>query len=174
MKVNKSDSENELSAQEWTISPWRGTLFIWLFGLFKVPLIWYVRPTVIELNHQRTRIRISLRWRTKNHLKSMYFGVLAIGADLAGGILAMMQIRAHKANVSLVFKDIHGEFLKRPEDDVVFTCDDGPAIADLVKQTIESSERQNLPVTITATCPTKFGDEPVARFTLTLSLKRRV
>ncbi len=35
------------------------------------------------------RIRIPLGWRTRNHLGSMYFGALATGADLVGGLLVM-------------------------------------------------------------------------------------
>lgn len=172
MKDEISEQQPDINHQ-WSISPFRGTLFIWAFGLLKVPLIWYVRPSVVELNQHRAAIKIALRWRTKNHLRSMYFGVLAIGADLAGGILAMMLIRKRKANVSLVFKDIQGEFLKRPEADVLFTCNDGPAISALVDQTLASGERHNLPVKIIATCPAKSGNEPVATFTLTLSLKKR-
>jgi hypothetical protein len=36
-----------------------------------------------------------------------------------------------------------------------------------------SGERVTLPVAVTATVPDKYGDEPVARFTLGLSVKRK-
>jgi hypothetical protein len=38
---------------------------------------------------------------------------------------------------------------------------------------LNSDERHNMPVEIIATCPKKLGDEVVARFTLTLSLKKK-
>ncbi len=158
------------------ISLWKATAFIRLFGIFKVPLIWHVRPKVLEINENRVVIKIPLRWRTKNHLNSMYFGSLAIGADIAGGMLAMLMLRelgVAGADVSFVFKDISGQFLKRPESDVHFTCNDGPAIKDLVNRAVHSTERHNLPVTIIATCPKKSGTEAVAKFTLTLSLKKK-
>ncbi|MEY4631453.1 MAG: hypothetical protein RIQ81_1573 [Pseudomonadota bacterium] len=158
---------------QFTIPPWKATMFIRAFGLFKVPLIWYVRPKVLELNEERVVVKIPLRWRTKNHLNSMYFGTLAIGADIAGGMLAIMMVRQAGKDVSFVFKDIKGEFLKRPEADTLFTCTDGPAIRTLVDRAINSPERQNETVNIVATCPEKSGDEPVARFQLTLSLKRK-
>jgi hypothetical protein len=161
------------NTERFSMSPWKATMFIRAFGLLKVPLIWYVRPSVLELNEQRVVIKIPLRWRTKNHLQSMYFGSLAIGADIAGGILAIMMVRQAGKAVSFVFKDIKGEFLKRPEADTLFTCEDGPAIKKLVERTIHSSERQNETVTIVATCPEKSGSEPVARFQLTLSLKSK-
>lgn len=161
------------ASQPFSVKPWKATAFIRMFGIFKVPLIWYVRPKVMELNEQRIVVKIRLRWRTKNHLNSMYFGTLAIGADIAGGMLAMMMLRDMGIDVAFVFKDIKGEFLKRPEGDVLFTCSDGPSIRELVNRTANSADRHNLPVTIIATCPAKSGDEPVARFVLTLSLKKK-
>jgi acyl-coenzyme A thioesterase PaaI-like protein len=148
----------------------RNTLGVRAFGLFKIPLLFFVSPTVLDLSDQRCVVRIPLNRRTRNHLKSMYFGTLACGADISGGLIAMRLI-GNKA--SLVFKDFHAEFLKRPESDVLFTCEDGPVIQELVRKTLASDERQHAPVQVVATCPDKFGSEPVAKFTLTLSLKRR-
>ncbi len=147
------------------------TIAIRAFALVKIPLIAFVRPQVIERSLDRCVIKIPLRHRTKNHLGSMYFGVLATGADCAGGFLAMEHIRHSGKKISLVFKDFHADFLKRPEADVLFSCEDGGKIATLVKKTIETGTRQTEPIIIVATCPKTFGDEPVARFTLGLSLK---
>ena len=58
------------------------------FGILKVPLIWYCRPKVIEHTDEKIEIKIALKRRTRNHLGSMYFGVLAVGADITGGFLA--------------------------------------------------------------------------------------
>ena len=103
----------------------------------------------------------------------MYFGTLATGADIAGGLIAWRLISQNGNRVNLVFKEFHADFLKRPEGDVYFTCTDGVQIKQLVERALASSERENLPVTIIATCPAKLGQEPVAKFTLTLSLKKK-
>jgi acyl-coenzyme A thioesterase PaaI-like protein len=144
-----------------------------LWALTKVPLLFFLRPSVVEATEARTVIRIRLTRRSRNHLGSMYFGALCAGADLAGGLTAMRRIEASGRRVSLVFKDVAARFHKRAEADVLFTCDDGEAIAGLVRRTIESGEREELPVRIVATAPEKLGPEPVAEFVLTLSLKRR-
>ena len=149
----------------------KNTLYLRTFGLFKVPLIFSVRPTVEKLTNDHCEIRIPLNYWTRNHLKSMYFGTLAIGADCAGGLLAMDAIRRKKKKVSIVFKDLHADFLKRPHADVHFTCKDGPAVQKAVDETLRTKKRVNLPVHIIATTPKKSKDEPVAKFTLTLSLK---
>ena len=52
------------------------TWFIRIFGLSKVPLIFYCRPSVIKLTEETAVIKIPLKRRNKNHLKSMYFGAL--------------------------------------------------------------------------------------------------
>ena len=104
-----------------------------LFGLTKVPMIWYCRPKVIEHTDEKIEIRIPLKRRTKNHLGSMYFGVLAVGADITGGFLAMDPIQESGRNIALIFKDFKADFLKRPEGDVHFICRDGMAIKELVK-----------------------------------------
>ena len=151
----------------------RNTLGIRAFGFFKIPLLFFVSPSVRELSDERCVVSIPLNRRTRNHLKSMYFGTLACGADCAGGLIAVRMIEREGANVSLVFKDFKADFLKRPESTVFFTCEDGKAIQELVRKTIASGERENLSVRVTATCPDKSGAEPVAEFVLTLSLKRR-
>jgi hypothetical protein len=74
--------------------------------------------------------------------------------------------------MDLIFKDFHAEFLKRPEGDVHFSCEEGREINDLVAKARKSGERESLPVHITARVPSKLGEEPVARFILTLSVKR--
>jgi acyl-coenzyme A thioesterase PaaI-like protein len=151
----------------------RNTAYLRAFGLFKVPLIFFTRPTVVELGDRRAIVRIPFLRRNRNHLGSMYFGVLCTGADCAGGIMAMRAIERSGKDVSLIFKDFKAEFLKRAEGDVHFTCEDGEAVSAFVDKVVASGERMNMPVHVVATVPSRMGTEPVARFELTLSLKRR-
>ena len=145
---------------------------ILFFGLTQVPLIFYCRPKVVSISVSKLEIKIKLNRRTKNHLNSMYFGVLAVGADVTGGFLAMRYIKASTSKIALIFKDFKAEFLKRAEGDVHFVCEDGIAIQNLVRAAEETGERQSLPVQIIATVP-KISDEPVAKFILTLSIKKK-
>ena len=143
-----------------------------LFGLSKVPLIFYCRPKVINISDSKLEIKIKLNRRTKNHLNSMYFGVLSVGADVTGGFLAMKFIQGSKSKITLIFKDFHAKFLKRAEGDVHFFCEDGVAIQDLVEAAEKTGERQHLPLNITATVPS-ISQDPVAKFILTLSIKKK-
>jgi acyl-coenzyme A thioesterase PaaI-like protein len=148
------------------------TALVRLLGL-RIPVLLFLGPQVVRLDDDGCAVKIPLGWRSKNHVGSMYFGALCAGADLAGGLNAARIIYQRHRRVVLVFADVKGEFLKRADGDVVFSCDDGGRIAEAVRQADETGERVTIPVEIVATVPAKYGAEPVARFTLGLSLKRR-
>ncbi len=144
-----------------------------LFGWFKIPLLAKTWPTVMELGEQRCVVRLPLSRATKNHLGSMYFGALAIGADCAGGLIAVEQIRRKKANVSLVFKSFQAQFLKRPEHDVYFICEEGEQIRAQVERALVSEDRVTELVNLRADVKLPDGSfETVATFLLELSLKQ--
>ncbi|HAZ12592.1 MAG: DUF4442 domain-containing protein [Bdellovibrionales bacterium GWA2_49_15] len=148
----------------------KDTLFLRSFSLFNVPMLFFIGPRVVELTETTAIIEIPLNYRTKNHLGAMYFGVLAAGADCAGGVAAMKMIYESGQPVSLVFKNFSAEFLKRAHGNVRFVCTQGEEIKELIQKAIATQERQELPLKIEAFCPGKFV-EPVARFVLTLSVK---
>ena len=150
------------------------TLAVRLWAFRNVFLLWFVKPSILEINERRCVVRIQLNWRTRrNDIHAMYLGVLCMGADVASGLISFHQMQKRKLNLSFLFKDLKAEFLKRAEGDVHFINDDGPLIMDLIERTLATGERQQATVHVTATVPSKLGDEPVARFEMTLSLKKR-
>ena len=145
-----------------------------LWSLQNVFLLWLVRVKIVELNENRCVVRIPLNWITRRRdIHAMYLGTLCMGADVAAGLIAFNLVAQRKARVNFIFKDIRGSFLKRAESDVVFTNNDGPLIQDLVQRALESDERHEATVHVTASVPAKLGDEPVATFELTLSVKKK-
>jgi hypothetical protein len=151
----------------------RETAWVRAWALRNVFLLWFVRPKIAALNDDRCEVVIPLNWRTRRRdIHAMYLGVLVMGADVAGGLIAFNLIARSKQNVSFLFKDVKGEFLKRAEDDVHFACEDGAKIRDLVARAMATGERQEATVEVTATVPTKLP-EPVAKFALTLSVKKK-
>ena len=141
---------------------------LWVLGEFYIPLLGYTRPKIIQLDEEFAKIRIKLRFRTKNHLKSMYFGALAIGADTAAGIHVMHFAQKEKVKFSFAFKKAEMEFLKRAETHVTFVCKEGAKIKGIVQQAIQSKERINEPVVVEAF---DTHGTVVARFIMTLSFK---
>ena len=152
---------------------WKLNLLVAWFGFMEVPLIGSTGIRVVDLDDDKCVLLMPLKRRNKNHLNSMYFGALAIGADTAGALFALLENRRRRNAVSLVFKDFQAEFHKRAEAATLFTSTDGAAIRTAFDETMRTGERVNVGVKVTATVPTEFGTEPVAIFRLTLSLKRR-
>ena len=71
----------------------------------------------------------------------MYFGALAIGADIAGGFMAFAKTKQHDLDINFAFKDVSAEFIKRPEADVVFQCEDGKLIDNMINTAKKSKQR---------------------------------
>lgn len=144
---------------------------LWQFGLFKIPLIGFVRPRIIELTDKTLIVRIKLRRRTRNHLGSMYFGALSIGADLSGAFQAFQVADQMKRKLSIVFKDFKADFIKRPETDVYFVSEAGDQIRKMAEQSIVTGERVTEPIQIKAVTGFPDHSEVVAEFLLGLSIK---
>lgn len=147
--------------------------FLKLFAWRYIPLIGFCSPKIIRMDDKTVEVTMPHKWRTKNHLGSIYFGALAIGADLAGAFLVFTKAKARGVNANFAFKDVEGKFLKRPEGRVHFISHDGDVIDQMLDESIATGERVNRLVSVIVTCPEKNGDDVMASFTLTLSIKAK-
>ncbi|MBU2018867.1 MAG: DUF4442 domain-containing protein, partial [Bacteroidetes bacterium] len=129
---------------------WRIKFKLWALGQFYIPMLAFARPKIVQINEQEARIKIRLGYRTKNHLKSMYFGALAVGADTAAGILIFYFAEQRNMKFSFAFKKAEMEFLKRAESDVIFVCSEGDKIKSLVEKSQNTADRLNEIVLVTA------------------------
>ena len=146
-------------------------LFIKYFGFTKVPLIFYCKPKVVDISSDSVTLKIPLLRRNRNHVGSMYIGALAIGADLSSAILALNLVSKSKYKIIPIFKDLKADFLKRAEGDVHFVCNEGEKIKKMIDKVLKDKTRVNELINVIAYVPSKLGDEPVAKFSLTLSIK---
>lgn len=139
-----------------------------LFAWMKIPMIAFCRPKITVWDEERVVIRIKRSRRTNNHLKSMYFGALMVGADLAAGMHAFAYSASGKRKISLAFKSCNAVFHKRPETDVFFEAVAGKLVQAMIEESITSQERvnQNIPVKIT-----DASGEQVAEVIMELSIK---
>ena len=144
---------------------------LFLFGLVKIPLIRFVRPRIIEFDEEYITIRVPLRRRNKNHLKSMYFGAFAVGADLAAGFLAFWLFKERKLKASFAFKSFKSDFLRRAMHDVYFECRATKEILKAVNEAQESKERVNKMVRVNAYCYENGEKVKVAEMEIEASIK---
>ncbi len=140
----------------------------WLLKHFKIPLIGYANPKIIHLDEKEIRVKIKLRRRTKNHLNSMYFGALAIGADVVAGVHAFYFGDKYNKKVSFAFKGMECEFIKRAETDVIFVMNQGELIEKAIQESSKTGERINQPVEVTVF---NVDQEVVATFKMISSVK---
>ncbi len=149
----------------------QANLLLRTFAWTKVPMIYWTGAKIVDISDERCVVKMPFRRRNRNHLDSLYFAVMIVGADVSGGLLAFRMAHASGRKVSFAFKDVQARFLKRAEDVTFFRCDDGESISRAVEETFRTGERVNQTVNVTATTPSRFGDDPVATFELTLSVK---
>lgn len=137
-------------------------------SIFKIPIIGFVRPKLLLLTDEEIHVKIKLKRRTKNHLNSMYFGALAVGADVASGIHAFYFAGTMGYKVSFAFKGVEGEFLKRAESDVTFKINQGLLVQKAILKSYEEKERVNQSIDVIAT---DSNNEIVATFKMIVSVK---
>lgn len=149
------------------------TLFIHLYGLMKIPLVFFVSPRVVEFTRDRFVLKIPLNYRTRNHLKSMYFGAMGIGAELSIAAAAVAAIADSKQKIDFVFKDFTANYIKRGDGHVHFICEEVAAVVDLIHQSKTNPERLERKMKGYAIVPSKSMTEQVMTFELTLSVRNR-
>jgi acyl-coenzyme A thioesterase PaaI-like protein len=143
-------------------------LRLWWLGFRYIPLLGATRSKILVLDEEKVVTLIKLRRKTKNHLGSMYFGALAMGADTAAGLHAFAFAEQMKLKLHFSFKDSKMDFLRRAESDIRFICKEGIAIKKAIKEAAEKKERINLSVLVEAL---DDKDELVSTMQMTLSLR---
>ena len=98
----------------------------------------------------------------------MYFGALAVGADIAGGLQAFYFAERYGKKISFAFKSSTAQFLKRAETDTFFESNQGAVIVAALKKSMETGERVNDIVSVIAK---NTNGEIVATFEMGISLK---
>ena len=150
----------------------KANFYLKTFGFFKIPLIFYVNPKIVSLNDEEIRVAIDLNRRTRNHYGSMYFGALAVGADISIGLFAMHLAKAKDQDVLLLFKDFSMQFHTRAEGKTIFVCQEYKKINEQIASVKRVNRRVNESVSGWAFVPS-ISEEPVCTFKLTLSLKQK-
>lgn len=140
-------------------------------SFFKVPLLFSASPKVIEFTDTITTAYLPLSRKNKNHVGSMYFGALAMGAELSIALMAIKGTNESKHKVVFIFKDFSAQFLKRADKGVYFTCEEANLAMDIIREAEESGERVEKTMKGYAYTDKKTK-EPILTYTLTLSVKK--
>lgn len=140
-----------------------------LFFLQKLPMAWLAGLRLRELTLEAATVTIGYKYLTKNPFRSIYFACLAMAAELASGIQAMLHMQG-QGRVSMLVVGLGAEFRKKAVGTIAFHCADGAAIAAAIAESRATGEGRT--VECTSTGRDEAGDV-VAVFRVTWSFKAK-
>ena len=91
-----------------------------------------------------------------------------MAAEMSTGILAMASVYRHNPPVSMLVTHMKAEFLKKATTPTHFSCTDGPAIKEAIRQSIDTGESRTI---VARSIGTNTAGETVAQFDITWSFK---
>ena len=140
-----------------------------LFMLRRLPLAWLAGLRLVALTPDAATVTIRYKYLTQNPFRSIYFAALAMAAELASGIQAMMHTQGG-GPVSMLVVGMQAEFTKKAVGLISFTCPDGASIAAAIAASRTTGEGRT--VVCTSTGHDEAGDV-VATFQVTWSFRAK-
>jgi hypothetical protein len=141
------------------------------FGLFllgRLPAAYFSGLRVVSANAHSCSVSVPFKWFTQNPFRSTYFACLSMAAEMTTGLLAMAHIHKRKPSVSMLITANSANFHKKATGVTVFTCNDGIAIGEAIRKSIETGVSE----TFTArSIGVNANGELVAEFLFTWSFK---
>lgn len=117
------------------------------FLFFKLPSAWISGIRVKDITDQKAIVTATHKWINQNPFESMYFAVLAMGAELSTGILVMKKIQDTGKNISMLVTATRGEFTKKARGKIRFICEDGALVDSKIAEALETGEGVNFELT---------------------------
>lgn len=116
-------------------SPWRFRFFM----IWKLPAAWFMGIRVHSCDGRRAVVGLPYGWRSQNPFRSTYFAAQCAAAEMSTGLLALVALHG-KPPVSMLVTNIEAEFIKKANERLLFTCDQGSEIEATIREAIESGE----------------------------------
>lgn len=139
-----------------------------LFLLKNLPAAYFSGVKVRSASETEARVSIPFKWFTRNPFRSTYFACLSMAAEMSTGLLAMAHLHKRNPPVSLLVTAVRGSFHKKATGLVIFVCDEGDRIREVIERAVETGEPQTIEVRSNGYTE---KDELAAVFTITWSFK---
>jgi len=118
-------------------SPWQMRIFMFL----KLPGAWFFGISVRACTEESGVVALPYGWRSKNPFRSTYFAAQCAAGELSTGILALAALQGQPP-VSMLVTRVESDFYKKADQTLLFTCEDGAAIAHTIKETLKTGNGQ--------------------------------
>jgi redox-regulated HSP33 family molecular chaperone len=132
-------------------------------------LAWLAGLRLVALTPETATVTIRYKYLTQNPFRSIYFAALAMAAELASGMQAMLHTQGG-GPVSMLVVGLQAEFTKKAVGLVAFSCPDGAAIAQAIAESRATGSGRTVVCTSTGH---DEADDVVAVFRVTWSFKAK-
>lgn len=139
-----------------------------LFLGLKLPAAFWSGIRLIHLEKTHAVVEIKHSWRNQNPFRSIYFACLAMAAEFSTGVLAHEIVKASGHPFSMLVIGLNANFTKKATGRIRFTCQDGAAFEQVLKECINSGEPRTLD---SVSIGVDEAGDPVAQFTIQWSFK---
>ena len=115
----------------------------WVFRFFlftKMPIALLAGLYVRRFDEKGATVSVPFKWLSQNPFKSVYFATQAMAAEMSTGLPAMAAIQGYHPGISMLVTNIEAEFVKKANQRVYFSCDDGDLLTKHVSETVAAGE----------------------------------
>jgi len=144
---------------------WKFKLYTWK----RLPSLGFWGVSINSIEEDHCSAKVPYRWSSQNPFKSIYFSALAGCAEISTGALMLCYLSG-KGKYSMLVVDFKMRFLKKSTTSIVFTCNDGYRIADIVEEAEKTGEGQKIDLTSTGV---DANGVEVAVATVSWSIKKK-
>lgn len=141
-----------------------------LLLLRKLPIGLVTGMKLVKATEEQAIVQIKYQYITQNPFRSIYVGCLAMGAELASGVLGMVNVLNIQPAVSMLVVHMEADFVKKATGKVFFTCNDGLIIKQAADETRATGESRT--VVATSVGVDEVGNQ-IATFRFTWSFKAK-
>jgi hypothetical protein len=114
------------------------------FLFFKLPSAFWCGVRIKDINSNSCSVTVRENWLNKNPFNSIYFAVLAMGAELTTGALVLQEIKRSKKSISMLVLNSKSSYSKKAKGTILFSCNTIDSIKEAIQKTITTGEGQTV------------------------------
>lgn len=116
------------------------------YMLVRLPMAWFAGIGVKHCDADKTVVRLPYGWRSQNPFRSTYFAAQCAAGEMSTGLMALAYLQ-EKPPVSMLVTHIEADFFKKASETLLFTCEDGAALAAAIERALQTGEAQSFVAT---------------------------
>jgi hypothetical protein len=148
----------------------KNPFYLNFFFLKSLPLGFFTGLRLESLSEEWCTVSVSYKYINKNPFRSLYFGVLAMAAELSTGMMGLLHTYKSSPSISMLVFHMEADFTKKAVGKIIFKCSDGTLIKNAIERTLATGE--GVTVLTTSVGINELGEQ-VAIFRITWTFKAR-